>query len=338
MSTTMGWENFLTLINSKDIPVEFVSQIQNSQDITKRIVSLANSDGGNIIVGFDRQNYQLHGINFDLNWLKAAIFNECKPEITPVYHQLIRNGKQILILEIEEGLAKPYSVNEKSYIEVDNSIKELSSDDATKLDSYRDMGISTREKKALEFIKKQGSLTNTNYRDINSVSHKTAHNELSRLNKMGLIHQIGTGRKTKYMLADGDFTIESDDENGKESDKTHNENQSSDDIIDLNAKSAAVAISDKPTVVDFKALKEELDNEIEDVIEEIEEEAEQIKNSDPKAEDTEPPLPENKDYESKIQNLFGEDIDSLISKENPTVTITDVRKSRVEEFESRTDN
>lgn len=60
--------------------------------------------------------------------------------------------------------------------------------------------ISSRQKKAIEYVKNEGSIKRSEYMKINEVSHKTAHLELRSLVQKKLLTQEGKGRATKYLL------------------------------------------------------------------------------------------------------------------------------------------
>lgn len=73
-------------------------------------------------------------------------------------------------------------------------------------DIYREeylqnLNLSERQIKALLYIKKQGELTNANYRAINEISKPVATRDLTDLVGRGLIMKVGsTGKGTKYVL------------------------------------------------------------------------------------------------------------------------------------------
>lgn len=60
-----------------------------------------------------------------------------------------------------------------------------------------------RQLKAIEFITKQGSIKNKQYRKLFGVSHKTAHIELAELVQQKKVIIAGSGRSTCYRLPNG---------------------------------------------------------------------------------------------------------------------------------------
>lgn len=60
--------------------------------------------------------------------------------------------------------------------------------------------LNARQKKAIEYIERKGSIARSEYVKINKISHKTAHLELKDLLEKKLFVQEGKGRATKYLL------------------------------------------------------------------------------------------------------------------------------------------
>ena len=61
------------------------------------------------------------------------------------------------------------------------------------------MQLNERQKKALRYAFREGSITNRIYREINSVSHEMAYREISHLVKARLLVVEGKGRATRYV-------------------------------------------------------------------------------------------------------------------------------------------
>ncbi len=60
--------------------------------------------------------------------------------------------------------------------------------------------FNTRQLKAIDFITKQGSIKNKQYRKLFGVSHKTAHIELAELVQKNKVMIVGSGRSTCYRI------------------------------------------------------------------------------------------------------------------------------------------
>ncbi|MCD6506889.1 putative DNA binding domain-containing protein [Candidatus Poribacteria bacterium] len=68
-------------------------------------------------------------------------------------------------------------------------------------DHLRSLGLNERQIKAVLYVKEKGSITNREYRQVNSVSNKTAYLELNDLVQRGLLVQEGTGKSLRYALS-----------------------------------------------------------------------------------------------------------------------------------------
>jgi ATP-dependent DNA helicase RecG len=64
--------------------------------------------------------------------------------------------------------------------------------------------LNERQKKALYFAQKKGLITRKEYMDLNSVSNKTAYNELKDMAENGFVTIMGKGRGVKYVIKGND--------------------------------------------------------------------------------------------------------------------------------------
>lgn len=60
--------------------------------------------------------------------------------------------------------------------------------------------LSRSQLRAIQFLRREGKITNKDYRRLFRVSDKKAYNELAFLHKLGLIKREGRGRNTHYVL------------------------------------------------------------------------------------------------------------------------------------------
>ncbi len=61
------------------------------------------------------------------------------------------------------------------------------------------IGLNERQKRALEFVKVNGMLTNKEYRELNKTSRETAKLDMEKMVKLEIIKRKGGGRGTYYM-------------------------------------------------------------------------------------------------------------------------------------------
>ncbi len=62
------------------------------------------------------------------------------------------------------------------------------------------LGLNQRQVKAINFIKKNGYITNDYYIQINQISDRHARRDLSQLVEMELVERVGRGRSTRYVF------------------------------------------------------------------------------------------------------------------------------------------
>ena len=68
-------------------------------------------------------------------------------------------------------------------------------------DYLEKLGLNERQIKAVMFVKKEGKITNKEYRTLFGGSDRTALRDLTGLCKKGILQKIGTtGRKIEYIL------------------------------------------------------------------------------------------------------------------------------------------
>ena len=283
----LKWSEFvISILNGPQENVRYIPMVENSGSFMAAIADLANQKGGLAVIGFDKSNYQLHGVRFEKSWLKAVIEKEIAPLLDFEIKTVIRNRKTLYIVEVLEGQNKPYqssrqqSIPEIKPLPILDEIIKTESEPIIKVATPKPIittiiteefipdkkdenkktviketveepsdNLSAREKKCLAFLNENNEITNTIYRELNGVSHKTAHNELAHLVKTGILRKEGQGRTTKYCL-----------------------------------------ISGKNTENTFRTVEKDIP-----------------KNQEP--------------------SLFGDDIGEVISKINPSVSITDIRKA-----------
>lgn len=67
--------------------------------------------------------------------------------------------------------------------------------------------ISPRQQAALEYIRQHGKITSADYVQITAgkITQRTAQKDLSKLEKMGLLRQVGSKRATYYVLVSDNF-------------------------------------------------------------------------------------------------------------------------------------
>jgi len=201
----MTWEEIIGLLEQGEgQSVEFEKIIPTEDDIARELVAFSNADGGKIIYGIDDKNKHLIGVNFDSNfenWIKDIGKNHCSPQITSSVELFEKGDKKIVIINVTEGLDKPYKSDEICYIR-DGSVSRPAKENEEKeiTNPWSGKGLNKRQIRALQIMNEHGDITNRAYREAFNVSHKTAHLELTLLADKSMVKSEGAGRSTKYIL------------------------------------------------------------------------------------------------------------------------------------------
>jgi len=201
----MNWNDIINFLDQGEgQAVEFEKGVPSSDDLARELVAFSNSDGGRIIYGIDDKNKHLVGLEIDddfADWVKEIAENRCSPIIKPNVEIIEKNTKKIAVITVPEGDDKPYKTDDICYIRDVNISRPAREDEEEDIKSpWSGKDLNKRQKRALQFIHEHGSITNREYREAFSVSHKTAHIELTMMADKKLVVPQGSGRSTCYVL------------------------------------------------------------------------------------------------------------------------------------------
>ena len=106
--------------NGEDSFTQFKENITNNVKLAEELVAFSNSKGGFLIIGVS-DNHDILGLSDDdirrLNLLIGNVINSnIVPPIYPMTEIKVIDDKKLLILEISEGVSKPYSTNKGVYL------------------------------------------------------------------------------------------------------------------------------------------------------------------------------------------------------------------------------
>ena len=250
----MNWQSFISLIQLQSENSFFLSNTRQERLIGKILCALLNTEGGKLIIGYDKVNVHLTGYEQTDQWIDQFIDDHFRNTvITSTF--LFRSNKKVLILDVEKNQidisysGKFYHLNKKNIEEYtpkitqpaihqplyqenlqsqqspnqiintpiqslqkpiitathesnlkNEAVKPNISSSPTTPPITTQFELNSRQKKAVEFITKQGSIKNKQYRKLFSVSHKTAHIELAELVQKNKLIIVGSGRSTCYRL------------------------------------------------------------------------------------------------------------------------------------------
>ncbi|MFA5839309.1 MAG: RNA-binding domain-containing protein [Candidatus Margulisiibacteriota bacterium] len=203
--SAMNWDDILTLLEQGEgQSVEFEKNVPTDDDLARELVAFSNADGGKIIYGLDDKNKHLVGIDDITNFeerVKKITKNHCEPLIEPQVEFIDKAGKKLVVISVPEGVDKPFRSDDICYIR-DGKISRPAKENEVKAitNPWSGKGLNKRQIRALQIVTEHGSITNRDFREAFSVSHKTAHIELTLLSDKKLLQTEGAGRSTCYTL------------------------------------------------------------------------------------------------------------------------------------------
>lgn len=202
----MTWDDILALMEQGEgQSVEFEKNIPSEDDIARELVAFSNADGGKLIYGIDDKNKHLIGVTIDNHfedWVKDLGKNKCLPPITPTLEVVDKAEKRIVVINIPEGLDKPYKTDDICYIRDGNISRPAKENEEREITNpWSGKGLNKRQIRSLQIIAEHGAISNREYREAFNVSHKTAHLELTMLEDKKLLKSEGAGRSTRYILS-----------------------------------------------------------------------------------------------------------------------------------------
>lgn len=112
----------LILRSGETTSVQFKRQIDNVTSLAEEMVAMANTDGGKILVGIS-ENKEGLGVIFGIenmkelnNQISNASNQKCIPPIFVKTASIVINNKIVLVIDVPEGLQKPYKTNDGKYL------------------------------------------------------------------------------------------------------------------------------------------------------------------------------------------------------------------------------
>ena len=115
----MEWSDFLSLVRDGDgdgVDTKFFGSFISEDKLGPILVAMANTRGGNIVIGFDKRNYHLLGTYVDESFIETLIDDYCYPKPDFSFDICSKNDKRIAIIHIKASPLKPYYFNNKCYV------------------------------------------------------------------------------------------------------------------------------------------------------------------------------------------------------------------------------
>ena len=233
----MNWQSFITLIQEPSESSFFVSNTRNHDQIGKTLCGLLNTNGGILVIGYDKVNVHLTGYNESDEWINQFITEHFNGTLSITSAFLFRSNKKVLILEVikseqiqnydgdffhinnrqieifepQKNPTYNFNVSSLNIAQAQTAIQTISKKEplihelpiknTSAEDKKTDSSLNERQIEALEYVKTNKSIKNKDYRKLFGVSHKTAHIELVELVHSNNLKQSGSGRSTCYITS-----------------------------------------------------------------------------------------------------------------------------------------
>lgn len=106
--------------NGEDSFTQFKENITNNDKLAEELVAFSNSKGGLLIIGVSDNNDIIGLTDDDIRRLNQLIGNVINSNIVPPIYPTTEiktvDEKKLLIVNIVEGVSKPYSTNKGIYL------------------------------------------------------------------------------------------------------------------------------------------------------------------------------------------------------------------------------
>lgn len=115
--------NLLDILLSEDSRTAIIRNV-NIDSLVKIASGMANSAGGNIIIGMDHVSKDVCGVTEgEIKETIKALSSGVSPSLPYTFNILDEGGKNILVISVWEGGQKPYTAADRFYTQVGESIR-----------------------------------------------------------------------------------------------------------------------------------------------------------------------------------------------------------------------
>lgn len=190
---------------------DFKFEISDARKIAKTLSAFANTEGGRLLIGV-KDNGRIAGIRSEEEkyMIEAAADLYCTPKIDYDMQTYLVEGRQILIVEVEESRQKPVYAKDESgrnlaYLRVKDEnilatpvhlrVWEQSGSPAGELTEYTE-----REQLLLNLLEHNDLLSLNRYCRLARLPRRAAENLLARFIRYGLVETVFEGHKFHFRL------------------------------------------------------------------------------------------------------------------------------------------
>lgn len=180
------------------LQVEFKKTLPHLEKIAKTLVAFANTKGGFLLIGIQDDKFVsgISDVEEELFMLEKANQFHCQPMVSFAVHEEEVFGKKVLIIEIIEGLDKPYRAQLNGdwqvFVRAGDQCVLASSLVVKVLETQRDERealkpekITNNEKALFTFLERQRRISLKDYAKLINVSKRRAYRILIELTLKG---------------------------------------------------------------------------------------------------------------------------------------------------------
>ncbi len=214
----MHFHEFLQLIEAGEgTSVEFKRKLKTPEKIAKEICAFANTKGGYVLIGVD-DDKSIVGIKSEkteADIIERACKFSIEPEVVPEIQIFDLEGRDVMVVIIQEGKRKPYQavlIDETTQAEsrqvfirvgensmpASNEMKRLlrsqTNDDPLRL------GIGDKEKRLFQYLEINNRISVQEYAELVNISRRRAGRLLIRLVRAGVIQMTTDIHNDYYSL------------------------------------------------------------------------------------------------------------------------------------------
>jgi len=198
--------------------VEFKQRLNKPEKIAKTICSLANTDGGTLLIGI-RDDKKVKGVDPEQEKyiLNEALKFYCEPQLVvdltevfvPLDEYPYNLEVSVLIVTVKESDNKPHKAkdkqgewqviirhNDQSIIAGDKTEKILESEDL----QPSNIKLDKNQKRLLAYLKKKERITQKEYMNLVNISERRARRELQHNLDIGLVRVLEQNKEDYYIL------------------------------------------------------------------------------------------------------------------------------------------
>ncbi len=190
---------------------DFKFEISDARKIAKTLSAFANTDGGRLLIGV-KDNGKIAGVRSDEEqyMIEAAAQIYCLPEVNYSMRTFHAEGRNVLVVQIEESLRKPVYAKDETgkplaYLRIkDENILATSVHLRVWQQSCNPRGelmaYTEREKMLLDLLEKNECLSLNQYCKLAHLSRRAAEHLLAKLIRFEIVEPVFEGHKFHFRL------------------------------------------------------------------------------------------------------------------------------------------